>query len=84
MADERLRASEILDRYPTELAEPPLTTAQIVGQFRTELIAEGIDSTTLEYLTQAAGRELIDGRAAGLCIKRSWEPGTEKEVSCDG
>lgn len=58
------------------MADEPLTTAQIVGRFRTELIAEGIQGDTLDYLTQAAGRELIDGRADGLCIK--------KEVGRDG
>lgn len=58
------------------MADELPTTAQTVGRFRTELIAEGIDGDTLEYLTQAAGRELIEGRANGLRIK--------KEVGRDG
>jgi hypothetical protein len=58
------------------MADAPLTTAQIVGRFHAELLAEGVDAESAKYLTQVAGRELIDGRADGLCIK--------KEVGRDG
>jgi len=58
------------------MADEQLTTAQTIGRFHTELLAEGIDAESAKYLTQAAGRELIDGRADGLRIK--------KEVGRDG
>lgn len=77
MADETLSTADgqALRRLPPP-EEEALTTAQVVGRFRAELTAEGIGGDTLEYLTQTAGRELIDGRADGLRIK--------KEVGRDG
>jgi hypothetical protein len=50
------------------------TSAQILGRFRRELIAEGFDADTVQYLVQHVGRELIIEN--GLSVK--------KEVSCDG
>lgn len=51
-----------------------MTTAHVLGQFKDELTATGIQPETVTYLVQTAGRELLANQ--GLRI--------EKETSRDG
>ncbi|MEU2180104.1 hypothetical protein [Streptomyces thermolilacinus] len=50
-----------------------MTTAEVLRQFRQELLEAEIDNETVRYLVQTAGRELL--ASSGLIVK---------EVSRDG